>query len=73
MQERWNCMKRWLLFANTVLIPITSWIFDFVHGNEYAKIVSLNKQLNGLLEEGAYVIRGEKYNQYVILNKSLNG
>ena len=35
-------------------------IFDFVHGNEYAKIVSLNKQLNGLLEEGAYVTRGEK-------------
>lgn len=34
--------------------------FDFVHGNEYAKIVSLNRQLNGLLEEGAYVIRGEK-------------
>ncbi|HHE9443668.1 TPA: DNA topoisomerase (ATP-hydrolyzing) subunit B [Haemophilus influenzae] len=34
--------------------------FDFVHGNEYVKIVSLNKQLNGLLEEGAYVIRGEK-------------
>ena len=34
--------------------------FDFVSGNEYAKIVSLNKQLNGLLEEGAYVSRGEK-------------
>ena len=34
--------------------------FDFVHGNEYAKIVSLNKQLNGLLEEGAYVTRSEK-------------
>ena len=34
--------------------------FDFVHGNEYAKIVSLNKQLNGLLEEGSYVTRGEK-------------
>ncbi|WP_134079761.1 DNA topoisomerase (ATP-hydrolyzing) subunit B [Haemophilus haemolyticus] len=34
--------------------------FDFVHGNEHAKIVSLNKQLNGLLEEGAYVTRGEK-------------
>jgi len=34
--------------------------FDFVHGNEYAKIVSLNKQFNGLLEEGAYVTRGEK-------------
>lgn len=34
--------------------------FDFVHGNEYAKVVSLNKQLNGLLEEGAYVTRGEK-------------
>ena len=34
--------------------------FDFVHGNEYVKIASLNKQLNGLLEEGAYVTRGEK-------------
>ena len=34
--------------------------FDLVSGNEYAKIVSLNKQLNGLLEEGAYVTRGEK-------------
>ncbi|OOF47385.1 DNA gyrase subunit B [Rodentibacter trehalosifermentans] len=34
--------------------------FDFVSGNEYAKIVSLNHQLNGLLEEGAYVARGEK-------------
>ena len=34
--------------------------FDFVHGNEYAKIVSLNKQLNGLLAEGAYVTRSEK-------------
>ncbi|MDC2826334.1 DNA topoisomerase (ATP-hydrolyzing) subunit B [Rodentibacter pneumotropicus] len=34
--------------------------FDFVSGNEYAKIVSLNNQLNGLLEDGAYVARGEK-------------
>ncbi|OOF60038.1 DNA topoisomerase (ATP-hydrolyzing) subunit B [Rodentibacter myodis] len=34
--------------------------FDFINGNEYAKIVSLNNQLNGLLEEGAYVSRGEK-------------
>ncbi|OOF83542.1 DNA gyrase subunit B [Rodentibacter ratti] len=34
--------------------------FDFVSGNEYAKIVSLNTQLNGLLEDGAYVARGEK-------------
>lgn len=34
--------------------------FDLVNGNEYAKIVSLNNQLNGLLEEDAYVLRGEK-------------
>ncbi|OOF58134.1 DNA topoisomerase (ATP-hydrolyzing) subunit B [Rodentibacter genomosp. 2] len=37
--------------------------FDFVSGNEYAKIVSLNTQLNGLLEDGAYVARGEKVQQ----------
>ena len=34
--------------------------FDFVTGNEFAKITAFGQQVNGLLEEGAYVIRGEK-------------
>ncbi|MDY4281397.1 MAG: DNA topoisomerase (ATP-hydrolyzing) subunit B [[Pasteurella] mairii] len=33
--------------------------FQFVNGNEYARIIKLGEQLNGLLEEGAYVARGE--------------
>ena len=34
--------------------------FDFVTGNEFAKITTFGQQVNGLLEEGAYVTRGEK-------------
>ena len=34
--------------------------FDFVMGNEFAKISTFGQQVNGLLEEGAYVTRGEK-------------
>ena len=34
--------------------------FDFVTGNEFAKITVFGQQVNGLLEEGAYVTRGEK-------------
>ena len=34
--------------------------FDFVTGNEFAKITAFGQQVNGLLEEGAYVTRGEK-------------
>ena len=34
--------------------------FDFVTGNEFAKISTFGQQVNGLLEEGAYVTRGEK-------------
>ena len=34
--------------------------FDFVMGNEFAKITAFGQQVNGLLEEGAYVTRGEK-------------
>ncbi|CDF97969.1 Putative DNA gyrase subunit B [Avibacterium paragallinarum JF4211] len=34
--------------------------FQFVNGNEYARIVNLGSQLNGLLEADAYVSRGER-------------
>lgn len=34
--------------------------FDFVSGNEFAKIAAFGAQVQGLLEEGAYVTRGEK-------------
>lgn len=34
--------------------------YHFASGNEYARIVKLGKQLNGLIEEGAYVTRGER-------------
>ncbi|WP_386697926.1 DNA topoisomerase (ATP-hydrolyzing) subunit B [Lonepinella sp. MS14436] len=34
--------------------------YAFTNGNEYARIVKLGKQLNGLLEDGAYITRGER-------------
>ena len=34
--------------------------FDFISGNEFAKIMAFGSQINGLLEAGAYVTRGEK-------------
>ncbi|OOF70176.1 DNA topoisomerase (ATP-hydrolyzing) subunit B [Rodentibacter caecimuris] len=34
--------------------------FDFVSGNEYKRITALQKQLDGLLEESAYILRGER-------------
>lgn len=34
--------------------------YSFANGNEYARIVKLGQSLNGLLEEGAYVTRGER-------------
>ena len=34
--------------------------FDFISGNEFAKIMAFGNQINGLLEAGAYVTRGEK-------------
>ncbi|WP_040976723.1 DNA topoisomerase (ATP-hydrolyzing) subunit B [Necropsobacter massiliensis] len=38
--------------------------FQFANGNEYARIIKLGNQLNGLLETGAYVARGER--QYAV-------
>ncbi|MFZ7252480.1 DNA topoisomerase (ATP-hydrolyzing) subunit B [Avibacterium volantium] len=34
--------------------------FQFANGNDYARIVKLGSQLNGLLEPDAYVARGER-------------
>src|SRR5699024_10179024 len=34
--------------------------FDFININEYQRIIALGKQLNGLIEEGAFIRRGEK-------------
>ena len=33
--------------------------FNFANGNEYARLVKLGKQLNGLLQDTAYIQRGE--------------
>jgi DNA gyrase subunit B len=34
--------------------------YEFLQSKEFANIMSLNKAINGLMEEGAYVKRGEK-------------
>ena len=34
--------------------------YEFIQSNEFASILSLNEAINGLMEEGAYVKRGEK-------------
>jgi len=45
---------------------------DFFESGEYRAIISLGKQLNGLLEEGAYVLRGEKTLQTRSFEEALN-
>ncbi|PJG82278.1 DNA topoisomerase (ATP-hydrolyzing) subunit B [Caviibacterium pharyngocola] len=50
-----------VLTVRTHGIDTDYWLnFQFANGNEYACIVKLGAQLNGLLEEGAYVARGER-------------
>lgn len=50
-----------ILTVRTHGIDRDYWInFHFVNGNEYAHILKLGSQLNGLLEDGAYIMRGER-------------
>ena len=46
--------------------------YEFSQSNEFASIVSLNKAINGLMEEGAYVKRGEKVKSTESFEEALN-
>ncbi|RHW76524.1 DNA topoisomerase (ATP-hydrolyzing) subunit B [Colwellia sp. RSH04] len=46
--------------------------YDFVNSKEFAAIQSLNEAINDLMEEGAYVKRGEKVNGVTSFEQALN-
>ncbi len=46
--------------------------YDFIQSTEFAAINSLNKAINGLMEEGAYVKRGEKVKLVSSFEQALN-
>jgi DNA gyrase subunit B len=46
--------------------------YEFLQSKEFATIMSLNKGINGLLEEGAYVKRGEKVQPASSFEEALN-
>ena len=46
--------------------------YDFIQSPEFAAIVSLNDAINGLMEEGAYVKRGEKTKPVTSFEEALN-
>mgnify|MGYP000451100023 CR=1 FL=1 len=46
--------------------------YEFVESNEFKKINDLNKAVNGLMEEGAYVKRGEKIKPVENFEQALN-
>ncbi len=46
--------------------------YEFVQSKEFAAIMSLNKAVNGLMEEGAYVKRGEKVKPITSFEEALN-
>ncbi|PCJ83356.1 MAG: DNA topoisomerase (ATP-hydrolyzing) subunit B [Thiotrichaceae bacterium] len=46
--------------------------YEFIQSNEFAAIVSLNDAINGLMEEGAYVKRGEKIKPVDSFEEALN-
>ncbi|QOL26394.1 DNA topoisomerase (ATP-hydrolyzing) subunit B [Thalassotalea sp. LPB0316] len=46
--------------------------YEFVNSNEFNAIRSLNKAINGLMEEGAYVKRGEKIKPVASFEEALN-
>ncbi|TPH13230.1 DNA topoisomerase (ATP-hydrolyzing) subunit B [Litorilituus lipolyticus] len=46
--------------------------YDFINSKEFTAIQSLNEAINGLMEEGAYVKRGEKVNGVSSFEQALN-
>ena len=46
--------------------------YEFVQSKEFTSIMSLNKAVNGLMEEGAYVKRGEKVKPVTSFEEALN-
>ena len=46
--------------------------YEFIQSKEFAAILGLNSAINGLMEEGAYVKRGEKVNPAASFEEALN-
>ncbi|MCW8864125.1 MAG: DNA topoisomerase (ATP-hydrolyzing) subunit B [Colwellia sp.] len=46
--------------------------YEFIQSSEFAAILSLNEAINGLMEEGAYVKRGEKVKPVTMFEEALN-
>jgi DNA gyrase subunit B len=46
--------------------------YEFIQSKEFASIMALNSAINGLMEEGAYVKRGEKINPVSTFEQALN-
>jgi len=46
--------------------------YEFIQSKEFNSIMSLNKAINGLMEEGAYVKRGEKVKPISSFEEALN-
>lgn len=46
--------------------------FEFSDSNEYIAIIALGEQLNGLIEEGAYVSRGERKQEISQFEEAIN-
>ncbi|REL31252.1 DNA topoisomerase (ATP-hydrolyzing) subunit B [Thalassotalea euphylliae] len=46
--------------------------YDFIHSKEFEAIMKLNSAINGLMEEGAFVKRGEKVKPVTSFEEALN-
>ena len=46
--------------------------YEFLTSNEFAAIIKLNKAINGLIEEGGYIKRGEKVKPVASFEQALN-